>query len=115
MDALCFHTGRLGDIEGDVAAIARSVQRVGNGTDAVSSFVTGLQKRVEDTRLVVGQKGNEIRKAEEEQRLAELKDEEEKRKTDEAARKKEGREGEKRKAEAVMRVSFSGKELEIRP
>ena len=42
VDVLCSHTGRFGHIEGDVAAIAKSVQGVTNVTDAVSSFVTGL-------------------------------------------------------------------------
>ena len=46
---LCSHTGRLGHIEGDVAAIARSVQGVANGMDAVSSIVTGLNGHLDDT------------------------------------------------------------------
>ena len=74
------HTGRLRNIEWDVAAIAKSVQGVAKGTDAVSSFVAGLNERIDDIRLVLEHKANENRKAEEEKRLAELKAEEEKRK-----------------------------------
>ena len=96
VDALCSHTGRLGDIERDVAAIAGSVQGVAKKTDAVSSFVSSLNEHLDDIGLVVGHKASEIRKAEEEKRLAELKEEE------------------KRKAEEAMRPAFSGKELEIR-
>ena len=40
LDALCSHTGCLGNIEGDAAAIACNVQSVAGGTDAVSSFVS---------------------------------------------------------------------------
>ena len=64
MDILCSHTGRLGHIERDVVAIAESVRVVANGTDAVSSFVTRLNEHLDDIQLVVGHKGNEIRKAE---------------------------------------------------
>ena len=62
VDALCSHTGRLVNIEGDVAATAKSVQGVANRTDAVSSFVTSLNERLDDIRLVVEHKANEIRK-----------------------------------------------------
>ena len=82
--------------------------------DAVSSFISGLNGHLDDIRLVVGHKANEIRKAEEEKRLAVLKVQEEKRKAEEAARLKEEQEREeKRKAEEAMRSSFSGKELEV--
>ena len=64
VDALCSHTGPLWEIEGDVAAISKSVQGVANGTDTVSSFVSCLSKHLDDIRLVVGHKANEIRKAE---------------------------------------------------
>ena len=96
MDDFCSHTGRLRHIEGDVASIARSGQGIANGTDTVSSIVTSLNERLDDTRLVVGHSINEVRKAEEEQRLAELKVQFENRKTEEA-----------------IRSSFSVTELEI--
>ena len=105
LDVLCSHTGRLGHIEGDVAAISKSVQGVAKGPDAVSSFVTRLNEFLEDIRLVVEHSASEIRKAEEEKRKAE-----------EAARQKEERERDaKRKAEEAMSSSFSGNELETRP
>ena len=113
VDSLCSHTGRLGNIERDVAAISKAVQGVAKKTDAVSSFISGLNQHLDDIRLVVGHKGNEIRKAEEEKRMAELKVQEEKRKAEEAARLKEEQEREKRKAEEAMRSAFSGKDLEV--
>ena len=114
LSALCSHTGRLGNIERDVAAISKSIQGVSNKTDTVSSFVTHLNKHLDDIRLVVEHKANEIRKAEEKKRVAELKVQEEKRKAEEAARQKEERERkEKREMEEAMRASFSGKNLEV--
>ena len=65
VDVLCSHTGRLGNIEGDVAAIAKSIQVVANGTDAVSSYISGLNEHLDDIRHVVEHKANEVRKAEE--------------------------------------------------
>ena len=70
IDTLCSHTGPLWEIEGDVAAISKSVQGVANGTDTVSSFVSCLSKHLDDIRLVVGHKTSENRKAEEEKRLS---------------------------------------------
>ena len=99
VDALCSHTGRLGDIERDVAAIAGSVQGVAKKTDAVSSFVSSLNEHLDDIGLVVGHKANVVRKAEEEKRLAELKEQEEKRKAEEAARLKEEQEREEMRRE----------------
>ena len=61
VDVLCSHTGRLGIIKFDVAAIIRSVQGVANGTDTVSSFVSGLNKHLDDIRLVVEHKAGEVR------------------------------------------------------
>ena len=113
VDVLCSHTGRLGHIERDVAAIAETVQGVANGTDTVSSFISGLNEHLDDIRLVVKHKTNEIRKAEEEKRVAKLKEQEEKRKAEEAARLKEEQERERRKVEEAMRPSFSGKDLEV--
>ena len=54
---------RLGHIEGDVAAIARSVQGVATGTDAVSSFVMCLNEHLDNIRLVFEHKTNGVRKA----------------------------------------------------
>ena len=114
VDILCSYMGRLGNIERDVAAIAKSVHGVANGTDAVSSFVAGLNQHFDDIQLVVEHKANETRRAEEEKRLAELKEQEEKRKAEEAARQKEEREREaKRKVEQAMSSSFSGKDSEV--
>ena len=114
VDGLCSHTERLGNIQGDVTAIAGSVQGVANGTDTVSSFVSDLNEHLDDIQLVVGHKASEIRKAEEEKRMAELKVQEEKRKAEEAARQKEEQQREeKRKAEEAMRSAFSGKDSEV--
>ena len=114
LDVLCSHAGRLGHIERDVAAITKSVQGVANGTDTVSSFISGLNGHLDDIQLVFNDKANEIRKEEEEKRMAELKVQEEKRKAEEAARWKEEQEREaKRKAEATMRSSFSGNDSEV--
>ena len=65
VDRLCSHTGRLGHIEQDVAAIAKSIQGVAKGTDAVSSLVTSPNEHLDDIRLIVGHKVDEIRTAEE--------------------------------------------------
>ena len=113
VDVLCSHTGRLGNIEGDVAAIAGSVQGIANGMDAVSSFISGLNGHLDDIQLVVGHKANEIRKAEDEKRLAELKVQEERRKAEEARQKEEQEREAKRKVEEAMRSSFSGKDSEV--
>ena len=51
IDGLCSHPGRLGNIEGDVAAISGTVQSVEKKMDAISSFVSGLKERPNDTRL----------------------------------------------------------------
>ena len=62
MDVLCSRTDRLGHIEGGVAAISKSVQGVVDGTDPVSSFVTGLDECVDDFQLgcwAQGQSGQE--------------------------------------------------------
>ena len=50
---------------GDVAEIAKSVQGVANGSDTVSSFVSGLNEHIDDARLIVEHKTGEVRKAEE--------------------------------------------------
>ena len=113
IDVLCSHTGRLGDIEGDVVSIAGSFQGVANGIDAVSSFVLGLNEHLDDIRLVVEHKTSEIRKAEEEKRLAELKEQEEKRKVEEAAMQKEEQESEEWTAEEALRALFSVNDLEV--
>ena len=64
IDGLCSHSGQLGDIERDVAAITKPDQCVANRTDAASSFVSYLNERIEDIRFVFGHKANETRKAE---------------------------------------------------
>ena len=64
VDVLCSHTGRLGNIEGDVAAIIKSVQGVADMTDTVSSFVLSQNQHLDDIQLVVGHKANEVRNAE---------------------------------------------------
>ena len=61
MDNLCSHTGRLAHIEGDVAAILRSVQGIANQTGTVSSFITGLSQYNDDIRLAVEHKANKTR------------------------------------------------------
>ena len=55
---LCPHTGRLGRVESDVAAIAGTVQEW-KIRDTVSSDVSSQSERLNDTRLVVEQKANE--------------------------------------------------------
>ena len=52
-DALCEQRDGFGHIERDVAAIAKSVQAVEKKTDTVTSFVSSLNKHVDDIRLVV--------------------------------------------------------------
>ena len=51
IDVLCSHAGRLGHIQRDVAVILKSVQGVANGTDAVSSFFTGLNEHLDSIKL----------------------------------------------------------------
>ena len=65
IDILCSHTGRLGNIEGDVAAIAKSVHGVANGTDTVTSFVSSLNEHLDDIQPVFCHKINEAGKVEE--------------------------------------------------
>ena len=65
---LFVHTGRLVHIEGDVVSIASCVQGIANGTDTVSSFISDLNERLDDIRLVFERKlndANKTRKAEE--------------------------------------------------
>ena len=69
VDGLGSHTGRLGNIERDVAATAKSVQGVATGTDAVSSFVSGPNDHSDNIRLVVGHNVNEIRKPDEDENV----------------------------------------------
>ena len=112
VDALCSHTGRLGNIERDVASIAGSVQGL-EKTDTFSSDVSSRNERIDNIRPVAEHKASEVKKAEE-KRLAKLKAEEEKTRAEEVARQKEERERDKmRKAEEAMRTSFSGKDSEI--
>ena len=102
-DALCEQRDGFGNIEGDVASIAGTVQAVEKKTDTVTSFVSSLNNHLDDIRLVVEQKANEVRKVQEERRKA-----------DEAARQKEEQEREqRRKAEEAVITSFSGKDSEI--
>ena len=71
VDGLCSHLGRLGDIEGDVATTTKSVQDEGNEVDAVSSFVLGLNERIDNIRLVDDDEGSDVRKSEEAMRTLE--------------------------------------------
>ena len=112
MDVLCSQTARLENIERDVAAIVKSVQTVVDKATVVSSFISGLNEHVDDIGRVVGQKANEIRKAQEEARLAELQAQDERRQAEEAASLKEAKEREKRKAEEAFGKAFTGKNLE---
>ena len=113
-DVLCSHTAHLGDIDRDLKTIADTVKGVVNQTEVVSTFVSILHERVGDIGVIIGQKADEIRKAEEARRVAELKEQEERRKAEEAARLKEEREQEERQqAEKALRVAFSRGELEI--
>ena len=68
VDVLCSHTGRLGHIERDAAAIAGTVLAV-EKADTVTSFVSGLYEHLGDIRLVVEHKADEIRKVEQSMRL----------------------------------------------
>ena len=74
VDILCSHMGHLGNIEGDVAVIAKSVQGVANGADTVSSFVSDLNEHLDDIQLVVEHKANEITKAKDENRPSSVKE-----------------------------------------
>ena len=65
IDVLCLHTGRLRNIEGDVAAIAGTIRVVENKADAVTLDTSSLQRCVDDIRLVFTDKINEVRKADE--------------------------------------------------
>ena len=65
IDVLCSFTDRLGHIEGDVAAIAGTVQAVGKKADTVSSFVTRQNEHLDDDRLVFHDRFNEVKKVEE--------------------------------------------------
>ena len=62
VDSLCSHTDRLANIERDIAAIAKSVQVV-EKKDTVSSFLSTLDEHLDDVRLVVEHKADEVRKA----------------------------------------------------
>ena len=74
MDVLCSQTAALENINRDVATITNSVRGVENNTDTISSFILSLNEGIDDIRLVFQHKANEIRKMEEERRLAELKE-----------------------------------------
>ena len=103
MDVLCSRTARHRDMERDFATISDCVDVVENKTEVVSWFVSSLNERVEDIGVVIGHKADEIRKVEEERRLAELKGQEERRKV-EATRLKEERErDERQRVEEAMR------------
>ena len=56
MDVICSHTGRLENVERDVATTANAVKTVESNAGVVSTHVSTLNERVDDIRLVFDDK-----------------------------------------------------------